>query len=349
MDTYTTIENRAASGRPFCVATVLSVEGSTPREVGACALVDADGRIEGTIGGGMAEAEAQRSAVEACRTGRPHLLTVEMEGAEAAESEPLCGGLMLILLDPTATKDVPAYAAAAVAVRERRRGLLVTVVHESPTARTEVRWHSEAQVTACGWSEARVDGQTARACLAQGAPVHLTTGPGDNPGHVLVQPVLRGPRLVIAGGGHVGQALAAQGALVGFEILVIDDRPEFADPALCGDIAAMLAALPADEATYVAIVTRGHRHDAEALRACIGRPFAYVGMIGSRRKVALIHESLLAAGLATPEQLDAVYAPIGLDIGAETPGEIAASVVAELIAVRRRGESPRQPRSLRDR
>jgi len=168
---------------------------------------------------------------------------------------------------------------------------------------------------------------------------------------VLVEPMIPPPRLVIAGGGHVGQALARQAALAGFDILVLDDRDEFTDPALYppgvltrrGDVAAELASLRPDGETYVAIVTRGHRHDRAALAACVASPAAYVGMIGSRRKVAMVRRDLLAAGEATPDQLERLYAPIGLDIGAETVPEIAASIVAQLIAVRRRGSAPRMP------
>jgi xanthine dehydrogenase accessory factor len=91
------------------------------------------------------------------------------------------------------------------------------------------------------------------------------------------------------------------------------------------------------------VVTRGHRHDKEALAACIRKPAAYLGMIGSRRKVALLRKDLLETGAATEEELRRVYAPIGLDIGAQTVPEIAASIVAQLIAVRRKGDAPRMP------
>jgi xanthine dehydrogenase accessory factor len=132
---------------------------------------------------------------------------------------------------------------------------------------------------------------------------------------------------------------------VGFDVVVIDDRPEFTDPALypagattrCGDIPAQIAAGPVAGDTYIVIVTRGHKLDAEVLRACINSPAAYVGMIGSRRKVALMRRNFIESGLATEEQFRRVHAPIGLDIGAVTVPEIAASITAELIAVRRKG------------
>jgi len=302
------------SGQPFCVVLVLSAEGSTPRGAGVRAVVEADGRIHGTVGGGVLEAEAQRAAVEACRSGQPVMLAIDLTGDETAGLEPICGGTVRVLVDPTAPRNAQAYREAARAEEERRRGVLVTCVREGPPVSTEVKWH-----------------------------------PGREPGTeargewVLVEPIAPAPQLLIAGGGHIGQALAGQAVLVGFEVTVIDDRPEFADPALfptgartvCADIAATLAGMDTDDETYIAIVTRGHRYDAEALQACLAKPATYVGMIGSKRKVALIREGLLASGAATEEQLDAVHAPIGLDIGAETVPEIATSILAEMIAVRR--------------
>jgi xanthine dehydrogenase accessory factor len=109
----------------------------------------------------------------------------------------------------------------------------------------------------------------------------------------------------------------------------------------CGEIAAELAGIPLANDSYVVIATRGHRHDAAALAACIRTPAAYVGMIGSRRKVAMMRHDFIQSGSATAEEFDRVYAPIGLEIGAETVPEIATSITAQLIAVRRKGSSPR--------
>jgi xanthine dehydrogenase accessory factor len=147
----------------------------------------------------------------------------------------------------------------------------------------------------------------------------------------------------------VGQAVAAQAHLVGFDLVVIDDRAPFTRPEhfppgttlRCGTIHDKVAAEHLDEDTYVVIVTRGHKHDADALAACIRQPAAYIGMIGSRRKVRMMREDFIGSGRATAVEFDRVYAPIGLDIGSVTVAEIAASIVAQLIAVRRRGKSPR--------
>ena len=155
--------------------------------------------------------------------------------------------------------------------------------------------------------------------------------------------------LLIIGGGHVGQALAAQASLVGFEIVVIEDRPEFARTRLfpkdvkicCGQIPDEITSFPVDRSTFIVLVTRGHQQDSAALRACIRRPAAYIGMIGSRRKIPLLRRQFLQNDWASPEEFDRIHAPIGIDIGAITPAEIAVSIVAQLISVRREGHTTR--------
>jgi xanthine dehydrogenase accessory factor len=170
---------------------------------------------------------------------------------------------------------------------------------------------------------------------------------------VLVEPVIPNPSLLIAGGGHVGQALARMAVPLGFDVTVVDDRPEFTHAALfpdgvstrCGDIAKEVASFPVTSDVFIVLVTRGHKQDAEALEVCIHKPGAYIGMIGSKRKVAMIRKSFIESGLATESELDCVFAPIGLDIGAITVPEIATSIAAELVAVRRKGAAQKPRRA----
>lgn len=161
---------------------------------------------------------------------------------------------------------------------------------------------------------------------------------------VYVEPHLPPPVLLVVGAGHVGREVARAGALAGFQVWVLDDRPDYAHPAhfptarrvICGPLPAELAALEPGEQHYVVLVTRGHAHDAECLRALAGAPVPYVGMIGSRKRVQAVFDALRAAGV-DEAWLSRVRAPIGLDIGARTPGEIAIAIVAEVIAARRGG------------
>jgi xanthine dehydrogenase accessory factor len=157
-----------------------------------------------------------------------------------------------------------------------------------------------------------------------------------------LEPLSPLPRLVIAGAGHIGRAVAHLGHLLDFEVTVIDDRAEFAnrerlpevDTIVLDDIGRAVAEFPSAPDTYFVIVTRGHRDDAGALRACIKLPAAYVGMIGSRRKISLMREEFIAREWATAREFDRVHAPIGLPIGSKTVEEIGVSIAAELVQVR---------------
>jgi xanthine dehydrogenase accessory factor len=154
-------------------------------------------------------------------------------------------------------------------------------------------------------------------------------------------------RLLIVGGGHIGQKVADLAAMAGFDVWVVDDREQYCNPErfplarrlIVGEVDTALSGLEIDGDTFCIIVTRGHNHDEEALYHLAETPARYVGMIGSKRKIKMILEDLLADGISR-EALSRVRAPIGLDIGSQTVPEIAVSIVAELIAVRNLGEMP---------
>ena len=328
-------------GEPIAVALVVLAQGSTPQGAGARAVIDASGRLWGTIGGGMVESQALRLAREACETGRPRIFDCEMTNLDSAVERAVCGGSMRVLVDPTIARHRSRFEEAACAFKDRRRGCLLTRIQRNNEGevKVEVEWLADP-------SFLNEVASPIRSCLESGRPASFhqtfsTTAAEE----VFIEPVQPPPLLVIAGGGHVGHAVAIEAQRVGFEVTVIDDRAEFADAAtfppgiraVCGPVPKEIAAYPLDADSFVVLVTRGHRHDAEALAECIHRPLAYLGMIGSRRKVALVRKKFLDAGLATEEELDRVRAPIGLEIGAVTVPEIAVSIVAQLIAVRRKG------------
>ena len=171
-------------------------------------------------------------------------------------------------------------------------------------------------------------------------------------GHVeiFVEPILTRPQLVVLGAGHVGQAIARTAARLDFRVSVIDDRDSFVSAERFPTAERRIARpydqslddlnLPAD--SFILVVTRGHRHDQQALETALNQQVAYTGLIGSRRKIKLLVDSLLEKGYP-PEHFHNLYAPIGLEIGSETPREIAVSVAAELIALRK-GEHQRSPK-----
>jgi xanthine dehydrogenase accessory factor len=183
---------------------------------------------------------------------------------------------------------------------------------------------------------------------------HLDADSGESVGscgatiEVFIEPLRPEPRLLIAGSGYVAQALARLAAPLGWRVALVDDRSEFAGSAALppgaevavAEIAGWLRERQADAMSAIVIVTRGHRSDEEALRAAIESAASYVGMIGSPSKVRNIFRHLLRAG--TPRaDLERVHAPIGLDLGAQTPDEIALSIAAELLAWRRGGTGQR--------
>jgi len=174
-----------------------------------------------------------------------------------------------------------------------------------------------------------------------------TTKPGlfELDGNTIFAEILGGtPRLVICGGGHISLPVAQIGKMLGFEVVVLDDRQSFAnvhrfpmaDQVLCADFSETLAAIPESADNYIVIVTRGHQYDQICLRQVIGKAHAYIGMIGSKKRVALVKEAMITDGFAE-ELVNSIHSPIGLKIGAETPEEISISIFAEIIAEKNQG------------
>jgi xanthine dehydrogenase accessory factor len=319
----------------FALAVVMKDAGSTPRKAGTKAIIDEEGSIWGTIGGGLLESEARKIAMEAIQSGKPKVFDFKFAGTSAAEDKPVCGGNMRILIDPTAHEIFPEYFLVARALKERRRGVLMRTMRdgklEGALFYTNERVEDEGDKFTAAILRAR-----------EGESVYFLDEKKGFEG--LAEAIIPAPLLLIGGGGHVGQALARAAQLVGFDVVVIEDREEFSDPSLFGDgiecrrgaFRNVLSEFPINEDTYVALVGRGHIVDSKALRACLNSPAAYIGMMGSRRKVALVKKEFIEGMLIDEEGWKKIHAPIGLDIGAETVPEIAASIVAQMIAVRRK-------------
>lgn len=341
-DIHRALLDSLAQGLPRALALILDAQGSTPQKAGVKALIDAEGRIFGTLGGGVVEGQVQALAADSLRSGLPaiHDFNLADPAARAGyvkEAGPICGGTMRILIDPALESWREAYSQALAALARRERGVLLTRIAPSPP-RPEVQWMAASAVPAV---------TAAAAALADATPRLTLENPADpaTSRFLFIEPVIPPPRLLVVGGGHVGQALARLADWNGFEVIVADTRPEFTAPALfvpgvqtrlIADPQA-LAGFPVDADTYIVIVTPGHRHDAEALEVFINTRPAYLGMIGSRRKVAMLRRHFLETGLATEDAWSRVFAPVGLDLGAQTVPEIATSIMAQIIAVRRQG------------
>jgi xanthine dehydrogenase accessory factor len=354
---YSKLVELIDAGQELAAAVVLSSRGSTPQVTGARAIMEASGRLWGTIGGGALEAKTQQAAAEVCRTQRPRVSDFPLTNCDTGDEAAICGGQMRVLLDPTVARYRSCFERAAAAVADRRRGCLLTTIRmDSETAlvvpplggslAVAVEWLDEERLgeESPGGLDPSV-GEKIRSSLKSGLTEHLVVNQPVPAVEMLIEPVVPQPLLVIAGAGHVGRAVALLACRAGFDVTVVDDRPELAAAELfpsevrvkCGAVPELVAACPLDAESYVVLATRNHRHDSAALALCIRRPLAYLGMIGSRRKVTLIRKTFLESGLATEAEFDRVHAPIGLEIGAVTVPEIAVSIVAQLIAARRQG------------
>ncbi len=173
----------------------------------------------------------------------------------------------------------------------------------------------------------------------------------ENKARIFINILAPETKLLVCGAGHIAVPLAQFALRVGFRVTVLDDRPDFADPTrfpncevMAEDFTEILHAMPLSPSTYVVVITRGHEHDAECLAEILKKNPAYIGLIGSRRRVRFVLEMLGRDGIPQ-ERLNKVFTPIGLPIGAESPDEIALSIISELVCVRRKG--PAQARTIR--
>ena len=252
-DIYEAIAGLRRRGQKAVLATIISTRGSAPRKEGAKMLVQTNGQIIGTVGGGDLEHQIYKKALQLIEGNESQLAHFELTNEDASKEGMLCGGTVDVFIEP-------------------------------------------------------------------------------------INPL---PVLFIFGGGHISFSLARIGKMVDFRVVVIDDRPEFAnaerfpeaDEVIAADMASTMPQLDINSSSYIVIVTRGHQNDTQVLEWAATTPAAYIGMIGSKRKISAAFSYLKTKGI-TQEQLDRVHSPIGLPIGAETPEEIAVSIMAEMIQVR---------------
>lgn len=350
---FTELVRVLAAGEKAVLARIIRQSGSAPRSVGTTLLVKADGTLVGSIGGGLLEHDVLRKAQEVLASGRCAVLNMRLTGREVAASEMLCGGSVDVLIEPIWPTDAGAGAVfqeMIAIIRQARRGTLATLVEDGRTG--GVRFLITEQGTVIG----DMSGLPGTAGLditrwaGIGDPQLVTLAECEDRPALFLEPIEAEAVLLLFGAGHISMFVTPLARMVGFRVCVIDDRAEFAnsrrfptaDQLMVCSVAEAFNRITVTPATFIAIVTRGHIHDREALRAALATRPAYLGMIGSRRKRDLIYGSLLEEGVAA-EALRRVHSPIGISIGAETPEEIAVSIVAELIQVRARACQARRP------
>lgn len=328
------------SGEPFVLATIISHAGSTPRTSGSRMIVTADGKGIGTIGGGLLEAGAMSRAVELIPTGQSAVVPFDLSFANVDSMDMICGGQAEVLLD--CIRPIPSnrtvFECWQRLLDTGQRGWLLTVVADADDGgiRTDHCLVSASGETVGDWPLAEKQRENILQAAAKASAA--VTVPVEG-GFVLAEPVQKRCTAYLFGGGHVALSTGATAAMVGFQVSVADDRQEFANrerfPAakeirVLKNFSQAFEGIAVGPEDYIIILTRGHLHDRTVLAQALKTDAGYIGMIGSRRKRDAIYAALLEEGF-TQQDFDRVHAPIGLAIDAETPEEIAVSIVAEMI------------------
>lgn len=339
-----------SQGRSVAWATVVSNSGSTPRQAGSRMLITPQGKLLGSVGGGKLEADTLALVDRLLPVAGRGVLEFRLNGRDASETDMICGGDATILVESLLADDLPFIQEMEKRVGQEGRVYMLTLIDEQQGTFAESHLLGSPE----GWVSGglplnlaqKVDDKT---LASLGQPVLFTLP--DKGDRLLAEQFGPDARLILFGGGHVSLEVAWLADRLGFEVIVADDREEFANR-MRFPMAQQILACPMDQAienlsygpgTYVVILTRGHLHDMEVLAKMVERETTYLGMIGSRRKREMIYAELLSRGVRQ-EMLNTVHSPIGIKMPAETPAEIAVSIVAELISVRAEQQSQSKPK-----
>ncbi len=340
------------AGESAALATIVGQTGSAPRTPGTRMVVRGDGSILGTIGGGRLEAEVIQTGLEVLRSGVSRLQHVTLTGTDAGDMDMICGGELDVLVEPLrpVSRTMELFRLLG---RQREQGgdwLLATVLRDSPGGQAGLLSESYlVQRSASGLRFHPEQPENPERLASLLEKVRLECRPilcmaGDS--RVVIEPIRAKETLHLFGAGHIAREVAILAHWVDFRVEVHDDRPDFANlerfplaeaihvPENMGQALGLAQdGRRIDENSYVVIVTRGHTHDMDVLAQALGTQAAYIGMIGSRRKRDAIYGALRAQGFSQ-DDLSGVHCPIGLEINAQTPAEIALSIVAELVKIR---------------
>ncbi len=335
--------------RPCVLATVTGTHGSTPQKPGCSAIFGKDKLLAGTVGGGVVELTIGEIAAKAIHSKKSGYFRFDLDNNISEIEAAICGGGMRILADAEPEKHLKIFESICESENNRIHGVLATLCDSgSPDCNQLTRfWITSENLEFVSENLPEEVIIAAKEMLAKRNPDEFRelVLPGSKEveeKYVFLESVVPVSQLIIAGAGHVGKALSHLAKLLGFEVTVWDDRPEFAsktnlpdaDKILCGSLDETLGNLLIDRDSFIVIVTRGHKKDADVLRKFVWSGAGYIGMIGSHRKILQVRESFLDNGWATIGQWKKINAPIGLEIGSKTVQEIAVSIAAQLVQVR---------------
>ncbi len=342
--------NLVVHNHPFVLATVVRCQGSTPQKPGAKMLIRADGSAIGTLGGGCVEGDIWSIAMEMLRKKEPpQFRSYTLNEELAAEDGLVCGGTMYFWIEPVYSGDavLPFITPIHEALAGGKPLALATVVKAGsdgkPPAGSKLLVYEDGEIFGSpGKGEIKAEVlKTGRRLASLGENEYLQIAGAE----IFVEGFTTPPTLIIMGGGHVGKAVSSLAATLGYRIIIIDDREDFANPerfpeafqTIAADYEEGLGQATVKLNTFIVIATRGHRHDDVTLQAALRTPARYIGLLGSKRKSLLIYKNLYEKGIPL-HRIREIHAPVGLNIGALTPEEIAVSIMGEIIAVRRGGE-----------
>ena len=318
-------------GDSAVLGTIVRSSGSTPRTSGARMLLQSDGALAGTIGGGSIEAACQEKALELFdQTSSYAEINFSMSAIALADDGMVCGGTASVLLQMVNPDQLDTMLQIRTDYQSGKNPVLLTLLPSKARP---------PQLIYLNHHTSKVVNEDVRKQIVQKirrAPFIIKSGDQE----IFVESLVSPGVVYLAGAGHVALATAHLASFTGFEVVVIDDRAEFASNDRFPQAQKVLVVKSFAECfkelssnDYVVIVTRGHIHDRDVLAQSLKTKAGYIGMIGSRRKRDLIYESLREAGFSDLD-LKRVHSPIGISIGADTPNEIALSIVAELVKIR---------------
>lgn len=338
-------------GDQAALSTIVSSKGSLPMSKKAKMLVKHDGTFTGTVGGGCLEADVWAEAREVMAQSSPRLQHFILTEKHAGDEGLNCGGNVEIFTESIKAGPMLEVFEGIRRLHEGRGiGLLATLVSGKKGLEGNKMLVTESGETIGTLGDLTLDEQ-----IKANSDVEITENllrviELDHEGEeirIFLESIWPPPQLFLFGGGHVSKAIAQIAVTVGFKIIVVDDRPAFAnherfpeaDEVVVDVFSEVVSKLHIDGSSYLVAVTRGHQWDQPVIEQAVWTDAAYIGMIGSRRKIALMWKNLEGKGIPR-HLLDQVHAPIGVDIQADNPEEIAVSIMAELIKFRRSGGKP---------
>jgi xanthine dehydrogenase accessory factor len=337
------IERQLGAGFPLVLISITSMQGSTPRHDGTKMVVGTDGKAYGTIGGGLIEAAAIKEALKNLASGKSGIMSFELSGKDTNAPGMICGGKAEIFLD---YMEPTSYNLAFVhnlndAIR-RGKDIFSLTKYQKIGESVDVIGHAVmyTDFVLSGGSPLTADDTDGLKPELHNVSTISLLSVGNE--YIIVDRIRKMKTVYCFGAGHVAIPTAHLANLVGFRVVVVDDRPEFCNPErfpeagqtiVVKDFDRAMDGLKIDQDSFIIIVTRGHQFDRTVLEQALKTSAGYIGMISSRRKRETIYGALMETGI-TKDRLDFVHSPIGIDIGGETPEEIAISIVAELVKVR---------------